>query len=180
MKLSRNSLRFLQTVFLSGIAMSLAGCPTTQGPPNGGQVGQTQARPATVPLAQTSAPTRDTPTAPRQQSAAPSPSPSKVVAPTAPGGLATVSYQELFKYHNDDKGDPRKAHGKTAQIAVTGKGELGYFEKRSDAVTFVCDSGDKTLTANKAYKGKIQGVVSKSQGWEGATVYSLTSCQIVK
>lgn len=183
MKSLRNPLRFVQTVFLSGIATLLAGCPTMQGPSNGTKVGQTQASSTTVPLAQTSASTRDTAAAPKQQSAAASPSPAKVVIPTAPaalGGIATVSYQELLKHHNDDNGDPRKAYGKTVQIAVIGKGEIGYFAKRSDGITFVCNSGDKTLTANKAYKGRIQGVVSKSQPWDGATVYHLTACQIVK
>lgn len=184
MKPLKNPSRFVQTVFLSGFATLLAGCPTMQGPSNGTQVSPTQARPTVVPLAQTSAPAKNPPTgpvAPKQQAATASPSPAKIVVPTAqaaPGGAATVSYQELFKLH--DNGDPRKAHGKTVQVAVSGKGEIGYFAKRSDAITFVCKSGDKTLTANRAYKGGMQGIVSDSQGWEGATVYSLTACQIVK
>lgn len=184
MKPPKNPSRFVQTVFLSGVATLLAGCPTMQGPSNGTQVVPTPARPTAVPLAQTSIPAKNTPSAPvtpKQQAAATSPSPEKVIAPTASaaqGGIATVSYQELFKLH--DNGDPRKAHGKTVQVAVSGQGEIGYFAKRSDAITFICKSGDRTLTANKAYKGRMQGVISDSQGWEGATVYSLRACQIVK
>lgn len=105
---------------------------------------------------------------------------STTLSSPTPGGVATVSYQELVRYHNDDNGDPRKAYGKTVQVAVTGKGEIGYFAKKSDYITFICKSGDKTLTANKAYRGGIQGVVSKSDPWEGATVYYLTACQVLK
>jgi hypothetical protein len=112
-----------------------------------------------------------------------SPAPAKVVVATAPaasGAVATVSYQELVKIFADDSGDPRKVYGKTVQVAVSGKGEIGYFAKKSDGITFVCKSGDKTLTANKATKGSIRGIVSDSENWEGATVYHLKDCQIVK
>jgi hypothetical protein len=101
-------------------------------------------------------------------------------APAAAGAVATVSYQELVKIQADGSGDPRKVYGKAVQVAVSGKGEIGYFAKKSDAITFVCKSGDKTLTANKAMKGSIRGIVSESQNWEGATVYHLKDCKIVK
>ena len=186
MKSLKNPSRFVQTAFLSGIAALLAGCPTTQGPSTGTQVGKTQARPSAVAQAQTSAPATDVraaPAATKQQAASASPAPAKVVVATAPvaaGAVATVSYQELVKLHADELGDPRKAYGKTVQVAVNGKGDIGYFAKKSDAITFVCKSGDKTLTANKATKSTIQGIVFQSQPWEGATVYHLKECQIVK
>lgn len=97
----------------------------------------------------------------------------------AAGAVASVPYQDLVKLHADS-GDARSANGKTVQVAVSGKGEVGYFAKKSDGITFVCDSGNKTLTANKATKGPIRGIVSTSEDWEGARVYHLKDCQIVK
>ena len=178
--------RFVQAVFLSGIATLLAGCPTTQGPSTGAQAGVMQARSTTAAQAQTSAPATDMrapPAATKQRVASALPAPAKVVlatAPSAAGAVATVSYQELVKLHADDLGDTRKANGKTVQVAVSGKGEIGYFAKKSDAITFVCNSGDKRLTANKATKGLIRGIVFDSSYWEGAIVYQLKDCQIVK
>jgi hypothetical protein len=121
--------------------------------------------------------------APKQQAVAVSPGPAKVVAvnaPSAAGTLTSVSYQELVKLHADDSGDPRKAYGKNVQVSVAGKGEIGYFAKKSDGIAFVCDSGEKTLKANKSFKGSIRGTVFQSEPWEGATVYRLKECQIVK
>jgi hypothetical protein len=118
-----------------------------------------------------------------QQQAAASSGPAKVAAlnaPMAAGTTASISYQELVKLHTDDSGDPRKAYGKSVQVSVNGKGEIGYFSKKSDGIAFVCDTGDKTLTSNKATKGNIRGMVSVSQPWEGATIYHLKDCQIVK
>ena len=91
-----------------------------------------------------------------------------------------VSYAELVRLHKEDSGDSRKVFGKTVQIAVTGKGEIGYFAKRSDGITFVCKTGDKNLTALRATKTNIQGIVFESQPWEGATVYQLKECQVAK
>ena len=69
------------------------------------------------------------------------PSPTEVVIPkvsAAPGRVAAVSYQELFQYHNGVNGVPEKAYGKTVQIAVVGKGEMGYFAKnRTQSLLFV-------------------------------------------
>lgn len=174
--------RLVQTILLSGVTALLAGCPTTQGPSSAQQPAQPPTRTTAVAQAPTNAPVTVTPAVPKQQVAAASPAPAAVQAPAqaAAKAVATVSYQELVKHHADDAGDPRKAYGKTVQVAVTGKGEVGYFSKRVDGVTFLCDTGNKTLTTNKGFKGNIRGMVVESQPWEGATVYRLKDCQIVK
>lgn len=103
-----------------------------------------------------------------------------LTATAVPGGNSTVSYTDLVKFHNGEDGEPQKAYGKTVRVAVTAMGEIGYFAKRADAITFLCKSGNKTLRTNKALKGSLQGIVTGSEGWEGATVYSLKACEVVK
>lgn len=59
-------------------------------------------------------------------------------------------------------------------VSAKGKGELGYFVKQSDGPTFVCDSGDAGLKAHKPKAPVFQGTITKFQGWDGATVFSLS------
>jgi len=100
------------------------------------------------------------------------------VAPAA-FSAETITYEKLAEYSRGDGRNNKAAIGKSVQIAVVGKGELGYFANAKDDVTFACDRGDKTLTAYKAKKGAIQGVVTKATGWEATTVWTLKDCQFV-
>ena len=101
------------------------------------------------------------------------------IAKAAPVAVsATVTYANLVAYSLDDA-NQKTPVGKSVQIGVTGKTELGYFAKKSDAVTFVCSSGDKILTGNKPAKGIVQGTLTKATGWEGSTVWTLKDCQFV-
>ena len=178
--------KFVQVVFLSGVFGLFAGCATTQNSSNGTQIAPALARPTVVPLAQTNTPLRNAAVqlaTPKQQPTVISPAAGKgivLTATAAPQGNSTVSYTDLVKFHNGEDGEPGKAYGKIVRVAVTAKGEIGYFAKRADAITFLCKSGDKTLTANKVFKGSLQGIVSGSEGWEGATIYSLKACEILK
>ena len=178
--------RFIHIGILSGVFGLFAGCSTTQSPSNGTQVAPSLARLTAVPLAQTGTPVKNATvlSAPsKQQPTINTPAAGKGIVLTAtasPSGNSTVSYADLVKFHNGEDGEPQKAYGKTVRVAVSGKGEIGYFAKRADAITFLCKSGDKTLRTNKAFKGSVQGIVSGSEGWEGATVYSLKACEILK
>ena len=163
MKSLKNQFRFFVTTFLAGTTTLLAGS-------------------LNLAQAQIGAPATDmraTPAAGKQQVTPAAPALGKVVV-TASGVVATVTYLELIKIQSSTFDGDRQTYGKTVQVAVNGKGDLGYFLKKSDAITFVCDSGDKTLTANRTFKGTVQGVVYKNTNWEGTTVYSMKNCQIVK
>ena len=196
MKIFKKSQTLLHTAFASGIAAFLAGCVTTQGSLTGAQLGEALGRVITgAPLqASATAPTTSTVSTVSNMRQTMEPVNKQQVkpvslstagvpgtgAPVAATSEVSVSYQELVKFHTDDSGDPRKAYGKTVQVAVTGKGDIGYFANRSDGITFVCKTGDKALTALKATKNRIRGLVVESQPWEGATVYKLKDCQFVK
>ena len=95
--------------------------------------------------------------------------------------VETVPYQELLKVHFEYQEDGSRVYGKAVQVAVNGTDpRIGYFAKREDATTFVCLSGDKKLVANKSFKGIIQGVILGNDSYEGATVFQLKNCQIIK
>lgn len=95
--------------------------------------------------------------------------------------VASVPYQELLKVHFEYQEDGSRVYGKTVQVAVNGTDKIiGYYAKREDEITFVCESGDKKLVTNKPFKGIIQGVVLGNDSYEGATVFQLKNCQIVK
>lgn len=91
----------------------------------------------------------------------------------------TIPYSTLVQYAKNDSEAPG-ATGKTVQVDIVGKGEVGYFANKYDQTTFVCDSGDKVLASHKKAKGLIEGTIATSQYWEGSTVYSLKNCQFVK
>lgn len=96
----------------------------------------------------------------------------------SPVHAESLPYADLVKAAMGDA-TSKTVIGKTVQIAVTGKGELGYFAKTSDEITFVCGSGDKALTANSAAKGIVEGTVVKAQGLDGTTVFRLKDCKFV-
>ena len=163
MKFLKNQAKFFVTTFLVGIASLLADpLPLAQA-----QIGASATDMRAIPAA-------------IKQQATPAPPAAEKIVSTASDAVLTVTYLELLKIQSSTFDGDRQTYGKTVQIAVNGKGDLGYFLKKSDAITFVCDSGDKTLTTNRTFKGTIQGVVYKSTGWEGATIYSMNKCQIVK
>ena len=92
----------------------------------------------------------------------------------------TVSYADLVKAGAGDATSAKGTFGKSVEIAIIAKGELGYFAKASDDTTFVCSTGDKALTANKSAKGLIRATVVKAQGWDATTIYHLKDCQFAK
>ncbi len=178
--------KFVQLAVLSGTFGLSASCASIQGCSPGIQVAPALAKPSAVPLTQTSTPVKNPTvlsTLSKQQPTIFPPAAGKgfVLTDTAaPCGNSTVSYTDLVKFHNGEDGEPQKAYGKTVRVAVTAKSEIGYFANRADAIAFLCKSGDKTLRTNKAFKGSLQGIVTGSEGWEGATVYSLKACEKVK
>lgn len=110
------------------------------------------------------------------------PSPyTRAVPVAAKKHVETVPYQELLKVHFEYQEDGSRVYGKAVQVAVNGTDpRIGYFAKREDATTFVCLSGDKKLIANKPFKGIMQGVILGNDSYEGATVFQLKNCQIIK
>ena len=101
------------------------------------------------------------------------------VGGSASATAESMPYAELVKAGMGDA-TAKTVMGKSVQVALNGKGELGYFSKKSDETTFVCSTGDKALTSNKSVKGLIEGTVVKAQGWDGTTVYHLKECQFLK
>lgn len=75
---------------------------------------------------------------------------------------------------------PASYIGKQVRVAASNKGELGYFVRKEDAVTFVCKSGDTDLRALRVRAPVFQGTVIGFEGWEGATVFSLKNCAVAK
>jgi hypothetical protein len=88
-----------------------------------------------------------------------------------------VSYQQLL---DADAGlsSPQALIGKSVTVRATGQDDLGYFVRKSDALTFHCDSGEPGLKALKRKAPTFRGVITKFQGWDGATVFTLKDCSL--
>jgi hypothetical protein len=67
--------------------------------------------------------------------------------------------------------------GRSITVQASRFGELGFETPASREVTFVCDSGDKSLTGKKPKAATFEGVTSGFQGWEGVTVWRLKDCR---
>lgn len=88
----------------------------------------------------------------------------------------SISYDALLNQSNGDA-TPRSLLGKNITVAAKGYGELGFFTAKGKELTFVCKTGDKALTAKKPKPQTFTGTLQDFQGWEGATVWTLTNCE---
>lgn len=68
--------------------------------------------------------------------------------------------------------------GRTVSINPVRFGELGFMVAKQPDITFVCQSGDKSLTGRKPQLVGFKGVTTKAQGWDATTVWHLKDCQV--
>lgn len=89
----------------------------------------------------------------------------------------SVTVDQLAK---DSMGDASSTSllGRTVIINPVRFGELGFMVAEQPDITFVCQSGDKSLTGRKPRLVAFKGVTTKAQGWDGATVWHLKDCQV--
>ena len=97
-----------------------------------------------------------------------------IAAPALAG--TPITYDALLKGSGGDS-SPKTLMGRTIVVAATGNGDLGFFTKQGKELSFVCKSGDKSLTSMKAKPTTFSGTTVSAQGWEGATVWTLSDCQ---
>ena len=88
-----------------------------------------------------------------------------------------VPYDKLVKEAMGDA-TPRAYIGKSVTVNASNKGEIGYYAKKADAVTFVCKSGAPELKKMKVKSAKFRGTIVSFQGWDGATVFELKDCAL--
>lgn len=87
-----------------------------------------------------------------------------------------ITYDALLSQSNGDA-TPRSLMGRSVVVAATKYGELGFTTAKGKELTFLCKSGDKSLTGKKPKPTTFTGTTISAQGWEGATVWSLSDCQ---
>lgn len=87
-----------------------------------------------------------------------------------------VSLDEVIKGSLGDA-SARVLVGKSVVVNPTRFGELGFAIAKANDVTFVCRSGEKTLTAKKPKAISFEGVLAKAQGWEGTTIWEVKDCK---
>lgn len=97
------------------------------------------------------------------------------VAGPAAHAQSAISYEALVQASMGDA-SAKALMGKSVTVHPKGSGDLGFYVKKDDAVTFVCKSGDAALRRQKPKLMPFKGTTVEVQGWEGVTVWTLSNC----
>ena len=90
----------------------------------------------------------------------------------------TISHAEL-EIETENDTPTEKVLGKKIIVHAKSFGELGFQIKKVTPLTFLCESGEKSLTSKKPKPVTFEGTIINSQYWEGYTVWSLSNCKTI-
>lgn len=96
--------------------------------------------------------------------------------------VATPIAYETLADESEGDATPKHLFGRRVAVKATRYSDLGFRTSAKPAwLAFVCESGDPGLVATRRGQrlkpATFSGTTRKAQGWEGATVWSLSDCR---